>query len=183
MTQVIRDRAGAGEVEPGEMELGEVWTRLQLVEHRLRRALAARHAEDPELDDPYRGLYLTPEAVQRILDTRSPSSTSGVSYGPAPSQDTRLGQLVTRFGLIPLDIELLVIAMAPDIDARFERLYGYLNDDVTQRRPTVGLALELCGMPAAGYGRFRCGQAAPLVAGGLVEVCEPERPLLSRSLR
>ncbi|MGH3620772.1 MAG: ATP-binding protein, partial [Sciscionella sp.] len=134
-------------------------------------------------DDPYRGLYLTPEAVQRILDTRSPSSASGVSYGPAPSQDTRLGQLVARFGLIPLDVELLVIAMAPDIDARFERLYGYLNDDVTRRRPTVGLALELCGMPAAGYGRFRFGQAAPLVAGGLVEVCEPERPLLSRSLR
>jgi len=72
--------------------------------------------------------------------------------------------------------------MAPDIDARFERLYGYLNDDLTRRRATIGLALELCGLPAAGPGRFRFSPSAPLVAAGLVEVLEADRPLLSRVL-
>ncbi|GFN07314.1 hypothetical protein Smic_58700 [Streptomyces microflavus] len=82
-----------------------------------------------------------------------------------------------------LDVELLLAAMAPDIDARFERLYGYLNDDLTRRRPAIGLALELCGLPAAGSGRFRFQPSAPLVAGGLLEIGDPERPLLSRTLR
>ncbi|CAM5503482.1 hypothetical protein SCYAM73S_01496 [Streptomyces cyaneofuscatus] len=80
-------------------------------------------------------------------------------------------------------MELLLVAMAPDIDARFERLYGYLNDDLTRRRPAIGLALELCGLPAAGSGRFRFQPPAPLVAGGLLEVTDPERPLLSRTSR
>ena len=31
----------------------------------------------------------------------------------------------------------------PDLDARFELLYGYLHDDVTRRRASIGLALEL----------------------------------------
>ena len=47
-----------------------------------------------------------------------------------------------------LDVELLLVALVPDLDTRFERLYGYLNDDVTRRRATIGLGLELCGMSA-----------------------------------
>ena len=44
--------------------------------------------------------------------------------------------------LTALDTEILVIALVPDLDSRFERLYGYLNDDVSRRRASVGLALQ-----------------------------------------
>ena len=37
----------------------------------------------------------------------------------------------------PLDVDVLLVALAPDIDAAFERLYGYLNDDVTRRRASA----------------------------------------------
>ena len=57
----------------------------------------------------------------------------------------RLRALADRFGLDDLDVELLLTAMAPDVDDRFERYYGYLNDDVTRRRVSVGLALGLAG--------------------------------------
>ena len=43
-----------------------------------------------------------------------------------------------------------MIALLPDLDSRFERLYGYLNDDVTRRRASVGLALQLAGAVADG---------------------------------
>ncbi|NEE14680.1 ATP-binding protein, partial [Streptomyces sp. SID7499] len=36
---------------------------------------------------------------------------------------------------------------------------------------------------AAGSGRFRFAPSAPLVAGGLLEIADGERPLLSRTLR
>lgn len=184
-----------------------LWERLARVEERVRHAVAARRATDPEPDDPYRGQYLTPEAVERILESRdafapvplygdeqltSPYGDNQLPYAtgqstepsaPAPHPGSRLDRLARSFGLVPLDVELLLVAMAPDIDPRFERLYGYLNDDLTRRRPAIGLALELCGLPAAGSGRFRFQPSAPLVASGLLEVTDPERPLLSRTLR
>ncbi|MFB7863242.1 AAA family ATPase [Streptomyces sp. NPDC056069] len=158
-----------------------LWTRLQLVEERVRWAVAARQAVDPDPDDPYRGQYLTPEAVARVLDP--PYDPGLPALAPAdPPPGSPLAVLAGRFGLAPLDLDLLLVALAPDLDARFERLYGYLNDDLTRRRPTVGLALELVGRTGIPSARFRLSPGAPLVSGGLVELTEPERPPLSRVL-
>ncbi|MFJ3256361.1 ATP-binding protein [Streptomyces sp. NPDC086771] len=166
--------------------IADLWERLVHVERRVRSAVAARRAADPHPDDPYRGQYLTPEAAERIVESRD-AFAPVPAYGSGPSPESppgsRIQRLAEDFGLVPLDVDLLLVAMAPDIDHRFERLYGYLNDDLTRRRPTIGLALDLCGLPAASTGRFRFSPSAPLVAGGLLEVLEAERPLLSRVLR
>ena len=117
-------------------------------------------------------------------DTAAPDGTdlSGPS-GPGPGGD-RLHRLAARLGLSPLDARILLTALAPDLDRGFEPLYGYLNDDVSRRRATVGLALDLCGLPAHHpEGRARFHPSAPLAALGLVVVEEAERPFLSRSLR
>ncbi|MCD9875125.1 ATP-binding protein [Streptomyces sp. NR30] len=163
------------------MDTEHLWARLKLIEERVRHAVAVRRAADPDPDDPYRGQYLTPEAVARILDEPGGLDLPGPDAWQPPAGSV-LGTLAARFGLTPLDLDLLLIAVAPDLDARFERLYGYLNDDLTRRRPTVGLALELCGLAGAASARFRLAPGAPLVAGGLVAVAEPERPPLSRVL-
>jgi hypothetical protein len=42
---------------------------------------------------------------------------------------------------------VLLVALAPALDNRYERLYGYLQDDITRKRPTVNLALDLLGGP------------------------------------
>jgi hypothetical protein len=158
-----------------------LWDRLGAVEARVREAVAARRDGDPDPDDPYRGQYLTPEAVARILD--EPGGLGLPAQGAwEPPAGSVLDGLVRRFGLSPLDLDLLLIALAPDLDPRFERLYGYLNDDLTRRRPTVGLALELCGLGGVSSARFRLAPGAPLIAGGLVDVTEAERPPLSRVL-
>ncbi|AEW99557.1 ATP-binding protein [Streptantibioticus cattleyicolor] len=162
-----------------------LWTRLRHVEERVRTAVDERRATDPEPDDPYRGQYLTPAQVDRILAAPGTAFHPGTALGeppPAPP-GSALGRLTAAFGLPPVDVEILLVAMAPDLDPRFERLYGYLNDDLTRGRPTIGLALELCGLPGAGAGRFRFSARAPLIAHGLLEVTEAERPLLSRGLR
>ncbi|MFF4257669.1 ATP-binding protein [Streptomyces sp. NPDC001663] len=167
--------------DPVSTDAEHLWARLQLVEERVRHAVAVRRAADPDPDDPYRGQYLTPDAVARILD--EPGGLGVPAHEPwPPPAGSVLDGLARRFGLSPLDLDLLLVALAPDLDARFERLYGYLNDDLTRRRPTVGLALELCGLAGAASGRFRLAPGAPLIAGGLVEVTEPERPPLSRVL-
>ncbi|RGD62645.1 ATP-binding protein [Kitasatospora xanthocidica] len=162
-----------------------LWERLHRVEQRVRAAVRERRADDPDPDDPYRGQYLGPEAVERILAASATvhRAAANPGDGPAPPPGSRLGRLTAAFGLLPVDLDLLLVALAPDLDSRFEQLYGYLNDDLTRRRATIGLALDLCGLPGAGAGRFRFSARSPLVAGGLLEITEPDRPLLSRTLR
>ncbi|MFE1883731.1 ATP-binding protein, partial [Streptomyces diastatochromogenes] len=173
------DADAAAEAVSGDVD--HLWTRLRAVEKRVRHAVTVRRAGDPDPDDPFRGQYLTPEAAARILD--EPGGLGVSAHEPwQPPAGSVLDGLARRFGLSPLDLDLLLVAVAPDLDARFERLYGYLNDDLTRRRPTVGLALELCGLAGAASARFRLAPGAPLIVGGLVEVAEPERPPLSRVL-
>ncbi len=177
----IAPAAGTGGDPAAGAGADPLWSRLRRVEERVRYAVAARRAADPDPDDPYRGQYLSHEAVRRILDAPGGLHVPGDEPPPLPP-GSRLGVLAAEFGLPPLDTDLLLVAMAPDLDARFERLYGYLNDDLTRRRPTVGLALELCGLASASAARFRLSATAPLVAGGLLEVTGPDRPVLSRTL-
>ncbi|MGP4002763.1 ATP-binding protein [Streptomyces sp. 8N706] len=163
--------------------------RLTRLRERAALLVEQRSADDPTATDPLRGLYLSTEAVQHLLRRVPATDATARAYGPgAPGKDDgpddRLHQLAVRLGLAELDVHLLLTALAPDLDRTFEPLYGYLNDDVSRRRATVQLALDLCGLlshsPAA---RARLHPAAPLRAAGLLHVEEEERPFLSRSLR
>lgn len=155
------------------------------VEQRVRRAVETRRAIDPDPDDAFRGLYLTEENVARLLDEEGARSFPPLDDEPPEDlASSRLTTLATEFGLTPLDIEILLIALVPDLDDRFEAFYGYLNDDVTRRRPSIGLALGLCGStPADHAARARLAARSPLRAGGLLLVEDLERPFLSRALR
>lgn len=163
-----------------EHSLLHLLDRLVSLERRIRAAITARRETDPNPDDPFRGLYLSDEAIDALLETRREPFTPFVET----DADGSLGRLAATVPLTSLDIELLLVALAPDVDSRFEQCYGYLNDDVTRRRATVGLALRLCGIPeASATGRARLDAGAPLVASGLLAIDEPDRPFLSRALR
>ncbi|GAA4669497.1 ATP-binding protein [Streptomyces youssoufiensis] len=200
-----------------DLSLRHLLARAALVEERIRRAVDARQATDPNPDDAFRGLYLDDQTVRRLLDegrtTAGPDATDADqlaaaeawadqadALGTGPGKPGELGRLQKRaevttgptrlraltreFGLTPLDVEILLIALVPDLDDRFEQFYAYLNDDVTRQRPSAGLALGLCGVSAAdAQARGRLHPAAPLRAGGLLLVDEPERPFLARALR
>lgn len=50
------------------------------------------------------------------------------------------------FGLDSLDLDLLLVAAAPDVDANVGLAYGLLRGALGPARPTVGLALEFVGI-------------------------------------
>jgi hypothetical protein len=165
-----------------------------LVENRIRTVVHHRRACDPNPDDPFRGLYLGEEAVDRLLDPHAdPDIDDGAARAAAEAAATaaeesgtviRLREMARTAGLTELDCDLLVICLLPDLDSRFERLYGYLNDDVSRRRATIDLALTLAGVsPLSVTARGRLSPGAPLIDHGLVEIEETSRPLLTRSLR
>ncbi|KQO96741.1 ATP-binding protein [Leifsonia sp. Leaf264] len=169
--------------------------RIGAVEDRIRQLVTVRRDADPQPDDPFRGLYLSDEMVDRLLggvpsiadwpdaSARLTACEQSADMAEAAGRTLRLRRLAETFSLSEIDIDLLVIALAADLDPRFERFFGYLNDDVGRRRPSVAVALELCGVPltsAANRSRLVDG---PLVTGGLLIVEDLDRPLPSRSIR
>ncbi|MEU3612827.1 ATP-binding protein [Streptomyces sp. NPDC006872] len=157
-------------------------TRLAGLRERVAALVDRRAATDPTAADPLRGLYLSEDAVRRLLAGAPQPPADGLT--PALDPPDTLTALCARLRLTEFDAAILLIALAPDLDRSFEPLYGYLNDDVSRRRATVGLALDLCGAPAhLAAARARFHASAPLHAYGLLELEEPERPFLSRLLR
>ncbi|MBD8079676.1 ATP-binding protein [Cellulosimicrobium arenosum] len=169
--------------------------RLDVLEERVRALVARRRVGDPTADDPFRGLYLTDAAVDHLLGGPAPGADlvvaadrlSAVERAADAAEGSgarvRLRSLARAFDLTDLDTELLLVALAGEIDHRFEQLFGYLNDDVSRHRPSVGTAFALCGVPLAmAPARHRLTHG-PLVRSGLVVVEDLDRPLPGRALR
>src|SRR5262249_28648071 len=90
--------------------------------------------------------------------------------------ESRLDGILDRLHLGPIERGVLLLAIAPEIDLRYQRIYAYLHDDIAKKAPTVDLAATL--LAANAEERLRCRRAlapeAPLRAFGLVEVHAPE---------
>ena len=56
-----------------------------------------------------------------------------------------LRRLSELFRLSDIEVQILIICLAPKIDARYERLYAYLNNDVTRKNATIDLVYKLLG--------------------------------------
>jgi ATPase family associated with various cellular activities (AAA) len=167
--------------------------RLDRLRIRVRDAVAQRRVGDPDPEDRFRGLYISDAQADATTDEIEPM------IGPVEfddelearadaleqeGEDLHLRNVARSFGLTSTETEILVVAAAPDLDPRFERAYGYLHDDVTRRRASVGLAIELCGgSPLNPHDRNLLAPMSRLVRFGLIVVEETDRPLLSRSLR
>ena len=167
--------------------LREALLRLDL---RLRTAVEALRDElAGRADDPFRGLYISDEDVDALLAGAPPSEIAGQFLGqPAGAIVPRLARLAELFNLDPFEQEVVLICLAPELDLRYERLYAYLQDDVSRRRPTVDLILRLLGSSPGNRAdeRWALGPAGPLLAAGLVILADDaaERwPLLTRPLR
>ena len=144
-------------VVTGPGSLVHVLGRLGVIEERIRHLVAVRRADDPAPDDPFRGLYLSDDAVDRLLVGPQPppdwtEATERMELCEAAADRAedagavlRLRDLAATFGLDPVDLDLLLVGIAADVDPRFESFFGYLNDDVSRRRPSVAVALELAG--------------------------------------
>ncbi|MEZ4633786.1 MAG: hypothetical protein R2856_02200 [Caldilineaceae bacterium] len=100
----------------------------------------------------------------------------------------RLDSLCRLYQLSPIEIDILLLCLAPEFDLRYERLYGYLHDDITRKRPSVDLALNLLSPTIAAkvMGRRHFGASAPLFRHTLLRLADdptqPQAPLLRRFL-
>src|ERR1019366_9166735 len=82
-----------------------------------------------------------------------------------------LPQLGHPFGLSAFELETVVICLAPELRRKYDWLYAYLQDDITRKRPSVDLVLELlCNTEAQRWrAREPLADSAPLMRAGRSE--------------
>jgi hypothetical protein len=127
--------------------LAELLAPLQQLNRLLEHAVAAAQvAHGPEaIADPYCGLHIGQEEVKRYYRATRGHPCCGQS-GPRlrsppdlAGDGPRLAWLKQAFDLSAFDVDVLLLAFAPELDPRYERLYAYLQDDMTKKRPTINL--------------------------------------------
>jgi SpoVK/Ycf46/Vps4 family AAA+-type ATPase len=173
----------------------------------LERAIAASGAA--RVGDPFeqlRGLVISNEEVASLLsggaapdrerssavrsiDERLAALERKVAARLEPSADLALPRLAHRMQLSAFETQALVLCLAPEIARKYDKLYAYLQDDVTRKRPTVGLALDLfCSTPDERLAaRAAFADGARLVRHRLVRLTDVgqdgPQPVLGRALK
>ena len=167
------------------------------------RLLTRRQNRAPSPLDSFMGLVVSEEEVSALLaadpaanetidqslkqelaecreriERRLRASADGNVFLPL----THLSRL---FRLTTFEQWALVLCLAPELDRKYEKLYGYLQDDVTRKKPTVDLLTRLiCGDSVERINsRLAFSPDAPLIKHRLVSLSDMNEPLLSSSLK
>ncbi|NIM15109.1 MAG: hypothetical protein GTN82_25205 [Candidatus Aminicenantes bacterium] len=117
----------------------------------------------------FNGLYITGEEINRIMGKKQVvEETSRSSTGDGEMAGTieyirgleskisaqvknslerqtylPLVQLGLLFDLTPFEQDILLVCLAPELDLKYEKVYAYLQDDVSKKQPSVNLILDL----------------------------------------
>lgn len=150
-------------LQPYRNSLEHLLAGLNIVELQVQWAVVRARANGLDPDNKFRGLFVTDEQVDQLLNQKLGHKVWVNGHLPDTGQwekmlaqarsewreRTALGghfalqTVIDEFALTPIETNALLIALAPEIDLRYERLFSYLQDDVTRKRPTVNLILNL----------------------------------------
>jgi ATPase family associated with various cellular activities (AAA) len=82
-------------------------------------------------------------AIDKELEKRRKQIDARVKASRAKKIQLALLSLATQFDLSQAEVDILLVALAPELEPRYETLYSYLQNDVTRKHPSVNLALNL----------------------------------------
>jgi hypothetical protein len=153
-----------------------VESELERLDWQLHREILRLRARYQLSTDEFRGLYISDRQVDAlikrtaILDPAVPEAADLTARARAAAERNarhrprQWRHVQTIFGLDAFECDVLLLALALEVDLKYETLYGYLNNDVTRKFPTVDLALRVCGERGV-----QLQQASLLASGRLLE--------------
>ncbi|WP_420123165.1 ATP-binding protein [Nakamurella sp.] len=123
-----------------------------------------------------------PSGRDRLAATVAVIEQDYAALTPADAEPDRLAALAELYRLDDVERDLLLVAAAADLDGNIALAYGLLRGGSAPAHPSIGLALELLGVPTlSGPGRERLADGAPLAAHALLEI-GATGPWLSREI-
>jgi hypothetical protein len=137
---------------------------------RMRHAVRAVAAADPDPTDPYRGLYVSDEQAL-LLGTGAPSV----------ELERRFDSVCDRLGLDELARSVLAICVAPEAHSDCARILGYLHDDLSRGSASPRLVARLIAGVAERDVLACFDERAVLRATGAIRI-EGRGPLADRGV-
>ena len=150
-----------------------------LVERTRLRSAPPDRAHEPS---PYgHGLSITDEEIDALLPAaaaavpaaqREEAIQRRVDATAAGGGELPLVRFARTFGLSGWELQLVTLCLAAELDGRYQRIYGYLQDDIERGRPSVALALDLLGedLAARAAARLALGEEGALRRADIVEI-------------
>lgn len=152
-----------------DLSLEHLQCEMARVDLRIQRQVKLWQLAGQDTQNQFRGLYISDQDARGLLDRpigmhwgqltklsaeNERAYTQSLAYLDTKRQEIearasqrgerlRLHHLREAFGLRPLEEDILLIALAPALDLRYEHIYGYLQDDVTRKLPSLSLVLDL----------------------------------------
>ena len=120
-------------------------------------------------------------AAQRGLQSQLTARERGELDGVLASIKVRAGrttarlpllELFRRFGLDDFQRSCVALAYLPEVDRKYEKLYAYLQDDVTRKTPDAALAVQLF-LPAGAQPESYLARFAG--RGGFLRLFDPDK--------
>ncbi len=157
----------------GDLSFQHLLAEIARIDGLIMRQVRLWQAAGQDPNDAFRGFYVSDEAAAGLLDrpigmnwgaSGSLSRDEALLFERAQSQamqksqsikgaarqsgqPLRLETLAQAFHLDDFELDTFLICACSRLDLRYERLFGYLQDDVTRKRPTVNLILDLLCPP------------------------------------
>jgi len=179
------------------------------------QVIKLRQGSDQTGDEQFRGLYISDDEIDKIVGSL-PFQTEQSSYQPDNSAVASLAQSLKQleediaekekeslrrgltlrlcelrrlFYLSKFDVDVILACILPELDLKYQKIYAYLQDDVTKKSPTVDLVLHL--LCESFEDRTKARQAfspeAPLIKHHLLLLYDDhtrrKTPLLTRFLQ
>ena len=157
----------------------------------------------------FQGLYISEEEVNAILQIPPSKSIEIIDSYPEMKKiefltkeinikkkksiekgiELRLNSLTELFHLNTFEVNVLLICLAPELYLKYEKLYAYLQNDVTKKRPSVDLVINL--LKSSNEERLRAREnfsaAAHLIKNYIIYLSgdghEGQLPLLSNPIK
>ncbi|WP_127534642.1 AAA family ATPase [Paenibacillus kobensis] len=177
--QTAKEESGHGGYRSHWEHLYDELRRLDLLIRMEIERMAIREESQDELTRAYPGLALTREEMVRLLNESAESAEmiavheqirlfemeeelsalretieQRVQLTGRHGAGLPLRRIAAWFGLDRYEYDCLILAVAPQADVKYGKLFGYLQDDATSQRPTVAIALRLFQTRGAAGGRL-----------------------------
>ncbi len=144
-------RIDTADAEPqaGGFASPRTWTQALVVELDRRVGMLIASMRDGLTNPALKHLVITDAEVDHLLGARDGGDDTlyaGSLLAPLLEYSearTKLDHLCRVFALDAFEIEALLACLVPEIDRRFDRLFAYLNDDLTKSRPTIDTLLRM----------------------------------------
>ncbi len=136
-----------------ETAMVRVQRELERIDLLLRREILRLRARYSLSLDEFRGLYTSGEQVDELLRDADPPYDAAAVTAQAEAlrheneaacgQESEWGRIAAEFELLGVEQDLLFLVLAPELDPKYETLYGYLNNDISRKFVTRDLARRL----------------------------------------